>query len=145
MTVAEGSSILEGVVSIARRLPVAFLALALAVGQTGLCAGWMPTPEARMACCSGGGLCPMHGPESNDNTPTRTVTQADADRCCAASEGDDSAPSPSSFVFAAALAIVLSPVPTAPEPDRHASLPRPSAPLPASHVPRHVLHSVFLV
>lgn len=132
-------------VGFSRRLSAVLLTVALAAGQAGVCAGWMASPEARMACCSDDGSCPMHKPESEDGS-ARVVTQAEADRCCAASEQDDSAPSPAGPAFVVTLAIALSPVPALlPEPESHASISRASLPRPPAHVPKHVLLSVFLV
>ena len=106
-------------VRFSRRLSAVLLTLALAAGQAGVCAGWMPTPEERMACCSDDGPCPMHKSESEDG-PTRDVTQAEADRCCAASEHEDSTPSQSYAGFFLTLAVALSPIPALlPEPEPH--------------------------
>jgi hypothetical protein len=133
------------VVSFSRPLSAVLLALALVAGQAGVCAGWMPTPEARMACCSEDGPCPMHKSESEDG-PTRVVTQAEADRCCAASEHEDSTPSQSNAGFFLTLAVALSPIPgLLPAPEAHADIWRASVPIPTGHVPKHLLLSVFLV
>lgn len=133
------------VVSFSKRLSAVLLTLALAAGQAGVCAGWMATPEARMACCSDDGPCPMHKSESEDG-PTRVVTQAEADRCCAASEHEDSTPSQSNAGFFLTLAVALSPIPgLLPAPEAHADIWRASVPIPTGHVPKHVLLSVFLV
>lgn len=122
------------------------MTLALVVGHTGVCDGWMPTPEARMACCAEHGPCPMHESESDDGAATRGFTQADADRCCAASEPDDSAPSQSSVTFSVVLGLASTPVPSLlPEPQPRALCSRAPVPIPKTHVPRHVLLSVFLV
>jgi hypothetical protein len=132
-------------VRFSRRFSVVLLAVALAAGQAGVCAGWMATPEARMACCSEDGPCPMHKSESEDG-PTRVVTQAEADRCCAASEHEDSTPSQSNAAFFVTLAVALSPIPgLLPAPEAHADVWRASVPIPTGHVPKHVLLSVFLV
>jgi hypothetical protein len=123
------------------------LTLALAAGQAGICSGWMRTPEARIACCSADGTCPMHTSGSEDHGTARNVTQADADRCCAASGQDDSAPSPSTIAISIALAVVHTPIGVLnAEPDAHAKISR-RAPvlIPAAHVPKHLLLSVFLV
>lgn len=131
--------------SFSRGLSVVFLTLALVAGQAGVCAGWMATPEARMACCSDDGPCPMHKSEPEDGS-TRVLTQAEADRCCAAAEQDDPAPSPSGTAFFVALGIVLSPVSALlPDPQAHVELWRASVPIPTAHVPKHLLLSVFLV
>ena len=88
----------------------------------------------------------MHKSESQAGGSTRVVSQAEADRCCAASEQDDSAPSPSNLVFSVTLAVVLRPVPVLiPEPDAHVDIWRASVPIPAARVPKHLLLSVFLV
>ena len=132
--------------SLSHRLSSVLLTLALAAGQAGVCAGWMASPEARMACCSDDGPCPMHKSDSEDDESKRVVSQAEADRCCAASERDDSTPSPSSAGFFVALGIVLSPVPALlPDPQAHVELWRASVPIPPAHVPKHLLLSVFLV
>jgi hypothetical protein len=136
----------KGVLRFGNRLAVVVLTLALVAGQAGVCAGWLPTPEARMACCSEEGPCPMHKSDSEDDHSKRVVSQAEADRCCAASERDDSAPSPTSPAFSVTLAVALSPVPALlPEPQPHASISRAAVPIPPGHVPKHVLLSVFLV
>lgn len=132
--------------SLSRNLSAILLSLALVAGQGGVCAGWGPTPQARMACCLGNGPCPMHESESDNGAAERVLTQAEADRCCAASEPDDSAPSQSSVTLSVALGLVSSPVPSLlPEPQHHALRSRAPAPIPKAHVPRHVLLSVFLV
>ena len=117
------------VLSFGQRLSAVLLALALAAGQAGVCAGWMPTADARMACCS-----------------DRVLTQAEADRCCAASEQDDSAPSPTNVAFFVTPAVALGPVPALlPEFEPHPDIWRAAVPVPATHVPKHLLLSVFLV
>lgn len=132
-------------VSFSRGLSTVLLTLALAAGQIDVCAGWMPTPEARMACCSGEGPCPMHKADSRDGS-TRAVTQAEADRCCAASEHEDATPSPSTAAFSVTLTAALAPIPALlPGFDAHPHIRRASVPIPALHVPRHILLSVFLV
>ena len=136
----------KGVQRLANPLSVVFLALALVAGQAGVCAGWMATPEARMACCSDDGPCSMHRSDSADDESKRVVSQAEADRCCAASEQDDSAPLPTGPAFSITLAVALSPAPALlPQPDSHASISRISVPIPTAHVAKHVLLSVFLV
>jgi hypothetical protein len=87
----------------------------------------------------------MHA-DSDDSTSRRVITQAEADRCCATSERDDSAPSESSFVLAASLGFVVSPVPPVlPEAAIARAWNRTFAPLPPTHVPKHLLLSVLLV
>jgi hypothetical protein len=88
----------------------------------------------------------MDTADPSGSSSKRLVTQADADRCCAASERGHSTPSPSAFVLAVAFAVVPSPVPLvlpAPEMPLRAS-PLPGT-VPATHVPTHLLLSVYLV
>jgi hypothetical protein len=132
------------VLRFSHRLSAVLLALALAVGQTGVCAAGMPTPEARMACCTDNAPCPMHG--GDDGGSTRVVTQAEADRCCAASERDDPAPSPATVAFSVPLSVIAGAVPALlPELPRQPHAWRTVMPPAPAHVPKHVLLSVFLV
>jgi hypothetical protein len=131
--------------SIIRRIAAALLIVALPSGASGLCAGWVPTPEARMACCMDESNCPMHKSGLADPVTTG-ISQAEADSCCAMSEGGDSAPSTSGFVPVVTLSPVVGP------PFEPPSSVRPPfdvrfghAPLPGTHVPKHVLLSVFLI
>jgi hypothetical protein len=138
---------LRTVVNWFRRLSALATVLALAAGNVALCAGWAPTPEARMACCLDGDTCPMHKGESHHSHSARVVTQAQADTCCAASEHRQSNQSPTTFVgFISSTVlgpgvIVPSPVPALVV----RSAWRTSAPIPLGSIPRHVLLSVFLV
>ena len=130
------------------RRAVALLAvLALAPVSPALCAGWAPTPEARMACCADG-LCPMHQSEPAEpaDAAHHGLTQAQADSCCAASEPDDPAPSQSPVPVATPLAVVSTPAtPVVLQPVAAGDAWRTLVPVPIAHVPRHVLLSVFLV
>ena len=129
-----------------QRVSVLALTLALMAGNVAVCAGWLPSPEARMACCTDG-ECPMHKGDSHHSGSQRTLTQAQADRCCASSERENSNQSGPAF-GAAITAAVLGAGIVVP-----ASVPalvlsdawRTSAPIPIAPVPRHVLLSVFLV
>lgn len=127
-----------------RRFPALVLTLALAGGNVAVCAGWTATPEARMACCADGGACPMHRSESRSNGP---ITQAEADSCCASSEGDDSTQS-TATVAAALSNAVLGPAVILPAGAPALSLKTPSranVPVPRAAVPKYLLLSVFLV
>jgi hypothetical protein len=117
--------------------------LALMQGVVAQCAGWQPTPEARRQCCQDG-VCPLHHRENS--APRTQISQAAADDCCAQSERHESSPSQTVFAPTVTLAVihslppvVLNLVPTVP---RSAPL---EAPSPPSHVPTHVLLSVFLI
>ncbi len=141
------SSILNGVSRLVCRLAALTLTFGLMVGNAALCAGWMPTAEARMACCADEAECPMHKGDSHSSASQRVLTQAQADSCCASAENQNSNQSNPSFVTAITAAVlgvgVLLP----------ASVPalvlsdawRASAPIPIAAVPKHVLLSVFLV
>jgi hypothetical protein len=123
------------------------MALALMAGNAAICAGWLPTPEARMACCADGGECPMHKGDSHPSGSRRVLTQVQADSCCASAEGRNSNQSNPSFVTAITAAVlgvgVVLPanVPALVVSDAW----RTSAPIPIAPVPKHVLLSVFLV
>jgi hypothetical protein len=119
----------------------------LIAGNAAVCAGWMPTPEARMACCAEDGACPMHKGESQGRGSHHGLSQVDADNCCASSERENSSPSTPTFVAAIPLA-VLGPATVLP-----ISVPplvlsddwRTVLPTPTTLVPKHVLLSVFIV
>jgi hypothetical protein len=127
----------------------AALVVAITLGAAGWaeCAGWQATPEARMACCSDSGDCPMHGSTESGAGSERVVTQARADSCCAASDRNDSTPSPGAFSLALSAALVtstlttLAPIAAPPSFDAW----RTHVPLPVGQVPKHVLLSVFLI
>ena len=96
-----------------------------------------------MDCCSGSGVCPMHG-----STAPGAVTQAQADSCCAASDSDTSVPSAAIFSISLSTALLTSP--------QSALMPAVVSPPPVGawrvHAPRvlgpvstHVLLSVFLI
>ena len=130
-----------------QRLSAVALTLALVAGNDAICAGWMPTAEARMACCADGAECPMHKGDSHHSGAGRVLTQVQADSCCASAEGQHSNQSNPSFVTAITAAVlgagVVLPanVPALVLSDAW----RTSAPIPIAPVPKHVLLSVFLV
>jgi hypothetical protein len=135
------------VVRLVHRLAAVALTFGLMAGDAAVCAGWLPTAEARMACCADGVECPMHKGDSHRSESERVITQAQADRCCAAAEGQNSNQSNPSFVTAIPAAVlgvgVVLPanVPALVLSDAW----RTSAPIPVAPVPKHVLLSVFLV
>jgi hypothetical protein len=135
------------VVRLVHRLAALALTFGLAAGNAAICAGWMPTPEARMACCADGGECPTHKGDSHRSGSERVLTQAQADSCCASAEGQNSNQPNPSFVTAITAAVlgvgVVLPayVPALVLSDAW----RTSAPIPSAPVPKHVLLSVFLV
>ena len=130
-----------------QRLAALALTFGLMAGNASICAGWLPSPEARMECCAHGRECPMHKGDSHRSGSERVLTQAQADSCCALSEGKTSNKSSPTFV-AAITPAVLGAGTVLP-----ANVPalvlsdgwRTSAPIPVAPVPKHVLLSVFLV
>ena len=117
----------------------------MVTGNLALCAGWAATPEARMACCADEN-CPMHkGGESSGSE--RVISQAQADACCAVSEGqqsNQSTPTVVTVISSAVLGVgvvVPMPAPALVLSDGWRTV----APVPIAPVPRHVLLSVFLV
>jgi len=134
------------VVTIARRLAAVAMVLTLCVGNLAVCAGWQASPEARMECCQNGTSCPMHKSGAHGSHSTQSISQSQADTCCAASSNRTEPPTAvSSFapVSAAALpALVPFVVPVAvPALDEWRVL----VPLPVSRVPKYLLLSVLLV
>jgi len=128
----------------------AALVVILTLGAAGWaeCAGWQATPEARMACCSGSGDCPMHGSTEPGAGSERVVTQAQADSCCAASDTDDSTPSAEAFSLSLSAALVtstLSVIAPITAPPAQFDAWRTHLPLPVGQVSKHVLLSVFLI
>jgi hypothetical protein len=129
-----------------KQLPALLVAVALAGGNLAVCAGWMATPEARMACCSKSGACPMRDARAHPTTPAPAVSQADADRCCASSEPADAAPLATTILLPLSLAAASTPLtfiapPAIPLPGISRTLP----PAPGSQLPKHLLLSVLLV
>jgi hypothetical protein len=128
------------------RFSAVVLVVWLASGNVALCAGWLPTADARMACCVDG-TCPMHASPKRAGSPDRPVTQAEADRCCAASEPTDLAPAVPAATALDGSVITVGPsvlVATLAIETAHAASP-PRPPLPLPHISRHLLLSVLLV
>ena len=117
--------------------------LAFAQSAVAECAGWQASPEARMACCQDG-ACPMHRHE--DGASPAHITQAAADECCALSPRHESSPSRAAFATTITLAVLqtLPPVVLSLAPTPALSAPW-ETPSPPTHVPKHILLSVFLV
>jgi hypothetical protein len=135
------------VLRLVQRLAALALTLALMAGNAAICAGWQPTPEARMACCTDGGACPMHKGDSHRSGSERVLTQVQADNCCASSERENSNQSNPSSVPAITGAVLGAGIvlPTSVPALVLSDAWRTSAPLPVAAVPKHVLLSVFLV
>lgn len=136
-----------GVLNLARRLAALAAILTLCVGNLAACAGWDATPEARMACCAGSDTCPMHHSASDEPGASSRVSQAQADTCCAISEGHESGTPTSTFATSASIALATSPLPAllpayASTSERWRTL----VPLPRrSPIPKHLLLSVFVI
>ena len=129
------------------RLAALALTFGLMAGNAAICSGWLPSPEARMACCADGAECPMHKGDSSRSGSEQVLTQAQADSCCASSERENSSQSSPKFVAAITAAVlgvgVVLPADVPALVPRNAW--RTSAPMPGAPVPKHVLLSVFLV
>lgn len=129
-----------------RRAAAIVAVLTLFVGNVAVCAGWQASPEARMSCCTSGTSCPMHKSAARSTGSKHTISQAQADSCCAAASArTQSATSRPTFVplntmalFVPAAPIVLAAVPALRQW-------RALAPLPLSPVPKHLLLSVLLI
>ena len=147
MTVARRFSILKGVLTAIRRLVALLLAVFVSAGNAAICAGWAPAPEARMECCSGDAPCPMHKGESRSQQSPHSISQAQADSCCALSERDSSNQSNPTNVASISSAVLgtgtVLPalVPALVLSDGWRTV----APILSPPVPRHLLLSVFLV
>jgi hypothetical protein len=129
------------------RVSAVLLAVALCAGNTGLCAGWEPTPQARLTCCSDDDSCPMHPADAHGSGILQGRTQPQADTCCASSEQQPSAPSGAASVTVITHAVVdpwilvAAAVPALVLTDGW----RIDAPAPRAAIPKHLLLSVFLV
>ncbi len=129
-----------------RRVSAVVLSLAFLAGDVALCAGWVATAEARMACCADEDTCPMHRSDGQTEGD-RVVTQAHADSCCAASEPertDQSTPTFASTISSAVLGTASALPATLPVLVLRGAW-QIAVPLPPDSVPTHVRLSVFLV
>ena len=131
--------------SLMTRLVAVVVIVVLPTSAWAQCAGWQSSAEARMECCAQEEQCPMHA-GTDASVSHRTVTQGQADTCCALSERTPSTPSSSSQIAPVTLALVSTPVVVVlpdfePLRNRWQSF----VPIAANPVPRHILLSVFLV
>jgi hypothetical protein len=129
-----------------RRLAATAAVLALSVGNVAACAAWQATPEARMACCQDESTCPMHQSEAHASSVKHSVTQQQADDCCAGSERSHSATTNSTFTLSAVVGFSTAILPVAAD-SRIPALQawRAFVPLPVPPIPKHLLLSVLLV
>ena len=134
------------VIVFSRQLVAIAAILTLSVGNVALCAGWQATPEARMACCRDEATCPMHKSESHGSGSKHTITQAQADHCCAGSERTQSSNTSATFVVSGIIVLAPATMPLVTSPNVPALQAwRAFVPLPVPPVPKHLLLSVFLV
>ena len=136
-----------GVTQLVHRLSALALSLALMAANAAVCAGWAPTPEARMACCAEGDTCPMHKGDSHGSGAEHGLTQAQADGCCASAEREHSSQASPTIVAALTSAVLGTGIVL---PARVPGLVlsdgwRTAVPVPTVPVRKHVLLSVFLV
>jgi hypothetical protein len=127
------------------RLAAVVVLIVLPTSAWAQCAGWQGTAEARMECCAQDEQCPMH--KGTDGSMShRSITQEQADTCCARSERVPSTPSSSSQLAPVTFVVVSTPpavlLPAVAVLATHSES---SVPIAASPVPRHLLLSVFLV
>jgi len=135
------------VLTLSRRLVALILTALVATGNAAICEGWASTPEARMACCNDEQPCPMHAGQPKGSSTTQTVTQAQADSCCALSEQEQSGQSNQAFAAPVSSAVLGPGIVVPPAPPRLALTDawRTRAPVPSPPVSKHVLLSVFLL
>jgi len=129
------------VLKLSQRLTATAITLVLVVTNLALCAGWQSTPEERMACCMKGEDCPMH----HSTGPDAAISQAQADSCCASSSARASASVDGpSVVIPGMTPVAIVASDSSAHPSSLQSQRVLVSPL-ASHVPKHLLHSVLLV
>jgi hypothetical protein len=130
-------------IQVSRGLMALCMVAAISTVNLAVCAGWAPTPEARISCCTGEG-CPMH---KTGGSQRLVVTQADADKCCALSE--DTHRSSSLPTYAPGLSSLASALPLAGRVNvtavPHGDITPMSVPVRAASTARYVLLSIFLV
>jgi hypothetical protein len=133
------------VVTRSRRVAAVLLTLGILAGLWRPCAGWEATAEARMSCCVRKAMCAMHKPARDGSA--MTVSQADADTCCAASDRPETAPASVTVVAAPPLVPVLAlfAEPPAVVPLTAADWHGPPPLVASRRLPRHLLLSVFLI
>ena len=137
---------LSEMVSLTRHIAAVVAVLALGAGNVAVCAGWQATAKARMACCMSSTTCPMQSSEGHEHTSKRSVSQTQADGCCAASSQRRESSSPgSSFAISNVVALVPVAVFSVPTTVVSPQASRARAPFRVSSVPKHLLLSVFIV
>ena len=131
---------------VVRRLAALAAVLALLLGNAGVCAGWQPTHETRMACCMSDTNCPMHKAEAHDHFVQGGLSQTQADSCCAVStQGRESSSAPATFASSLVSPLPPAPLFSVPTTIRDTHKWRALVPFPLSSVRKHLLLSVLLV
>jgi len=127
-----------------RRIAVVLMTVGLMAGAWRPCAGWKPTPEARMSCCMRKADCAKHkSAGGSGHAPHR---QSDADACCAASERPDASPSLLTVVVPPTFVPLAGPFAEPPSvPARWFDSRRPPPLVAERRLPRHLLLSVFVI
>lgn len=129
-----------------RPLAVLVLLFLASGSMAGVCAGWQGSAEARLACCQDEAHCPMHATKERGPAPDTSVSQVDADRCCASAERGAATPSSSAYAAGTTLAVSAGPIPAVgPDVAVFRETPVSRVPIDLSPVPRHLLLSVFLI
>jgi hypothetical protein len=135
---------LSSVLNSLRRIGVLMLTIGLAAGAWRPCAGWEPTAEARMACCTRKAACSMH--RMSGHGAHEAVSQSQADACCALSERQDPSQPSVTVVLPPALTPIAGPFAEQPRvPARWVDSHRPPPLLASRALPRHLLLSVFVI
>jgi hypothetical protein len=99
-----------------------------------------------MACCMDGTSCPMHKSDHHEHSSTHSLSQTQADSCCAAgAQRRDSVSAASTFVASGVIALVPVAAVTVPVSALNSQEWRALVPLRVSSVAKHLLLSVFLV
>lgn len=124
-----------------RRVVAVLVFVSFTAGNVAACAGWASAAEARMACCAQADACPMHSPDAHHAS---AQTQAQADGCCAATEGRRAAPSVGLLLLPSGIAPVAVPV-ALPQTAAPRDAWRTRVPIRGTHVAKHLLLSVLLV
>ena len=98
-----------------------------------------------MACCSEDAQCSMHETEAHHGAGRSALSQAEADGCCALSQGHHSPPPVTPAAFPVTLSLASPQASVVVQAQESIDLWRAQLPTPSTAVPRHLLLSVFLI
>jgi len=135
--------ILSAVLGNLRRIAAIALTAGLLTGAWRPCAGWQATAEARMSCCVRKAACAMH--KASEDGPAATVRQAEADRCCAASERPDAYQPPPAVIAPPIVTPLVGRFAERPSVPMRGIVWHGPPPLASRQLPTHLLLSVFLI